>query len=192
MLRREQARIADIKPLLGRWPLAAAAFRSLRVSSPLLPTLATVQARVIASDDGRVLAARTAQASKAHIDELVGGALAIKDASQEVATGLIADLQAAWQARAAGGTQSLTLTIAGLVSYRHLTAVKQYLESGLPGVKGVDVRQFAQGSAELGLDYAGKSAAVAEHLANRKFTGFRLKPISVTPNRIDIQAVLEK
>ena len=52
--------------------------------------------------------------------------------------------------------------------------------------------QFAQGSAELAVDFAGKSTAVAEDLANRKFAGFRLEPISVTPNRIDIQAVVEK
>jgi len=153
---------------------------------------ATVQARAITSDDGRVLATRTAQASKAHIDELLGGAQAIKEASREVADGMVADLRAAWSRQAMRSTQSLTLMIAGLVSYRHLTAVKQYLETGLPGVSGVDVRQFAQGSAELAVDFAGKSTAIAEDLANRKFTGFRLEPISVTPNRIDIQAVVDK
>lgn len=105
---------------------------------------------------------------------------------------MIADLRAAATRQAMTRTQSLTVMISGPVSYRHLTAIKQYLETGLPGVQGVDVRQFAQGSAELALDFSGKSTAVAEDLANRKFTGFRLEPISVTPNRIDIQAVLDK
>lgn len=152
---------------------------------------AVVQARAVSSDDGRVLASRTAQGSQAHIDEVQGGALAIEKASLEVAEGLIAELQAAWSRRAQGPAD-LTLVIAGLVSYRHLMAVRQFLETGLKGVKAVQVRQFAQGTAELGVQFAGPATAVADDLARRKFTGFRLEPISVTPNRLDLQAVIEQ
>jgi hypothetical protein len=149
---------------------------------------ATVQARTASSDDGHVIASRSAQGSQAHIDEVQGGVLAIEKASREVADGLVADLQ---MARSAAAPREVTLVIGGLVSYRHLMAIRQFLESGLPGVKGVQVQQFAQGTAELGVQFASKSAAVADDLASRKFTGFRLDPISVTHNRIDLQAVLE-
>ena len=152
---------------------------------------ATVQARAVSSDDGHVIATRSAQGSQAHIDEVQGGALAIEKATREVADGLIADMRAA-VSRPAAAPRDLTLVIAGLVSYRHLAFIRQFLESGLPGVKGVQVRQFAQGTAELAVQFAGKSTVVADDLASRKFTGFRLEPISVTPNRIDLQAVLEK
>jgi hypothetical protein len=151
---------------------------------------ATVQARAVSSDDGRVIATRSAQGSQAHIDEVQGGVLAIQQATREVADGLIADMRAALSPQTAA--RELTLVIAGLVSYRHLAFIRQFLETGLPGVRGVQVRQFAQGTAELGVQYAGKSTAVADDLASRRFTGFRLEPISVTQNRIDLQAVLEK
>lgn len=41
------------------------------------------------------------------------------------------------------------------------------------------------------LDYGGKSSNIADGLANRKFTGFRMEPTNVTPSRVDIRAVLE-
>jgi hypothetical protein len=153
---------------------------------------ATVQARAVWSDDARVIATRSAQASKAHIDELQGGVLAIHEASQEVADSLVAEVLKGSAPAVAGGARQITLVVAGLVSYRHLAAVKHFLETGLRGVKAVTLRQFAQGTAELAVDYAGQSSLVANDLANRKFPGFRLEPINVTPNRLDVQAVLDR
>jgi hypothetical protein len=153
---------------------------------------ATVQARAVRADDGRIIGTRTAQAARAHIDELTGGSLAIEQASREVADLLIADILAAWKREVYGRAQEITVVISGLVSFRHLTAVRKVLESGLEGVKGVHVRQFAEGTAELGLDYAGKSTRIAEELAERTFTGFRLEPTSVTPNRLDVRAIVER
>jgi hypothetical protein len=154
---------------------------------------ATVQAKAIWTDDARVIATRVAESSKAHLDEVQGGVLAIREASGEVADALTAALLAESKNLQAGGrAQQITLLISGLVSYRHLAFVQEYLERGVQGVRGVQMRQFAQGSAELGVDYAGQSSQIAAQLANQKFTGFRLEPTSVTPNRLDVRAVLEK
>jgi hypothetical protein len=154
---------------------------------------ATVQARAVWSDDGRVIATGVAESSKAHLDEVQGGVLAIREASGELADTLTAALLAESYKRHAGGAgQQITLLISGLVSYRHLAFVQQFLERGVQGVKAVQMRQFAQGSAELTVDYAGASNLIAAQLANQKFTGFRLEPTSVTPNRLDVRAVLEK
>lgn len=154
---------------------------------------ATVQAKAVWSDDARVIATQVAESSKAHLDEVQGGVLAIREASNEIAevltTALLAD---AYRRQAGVGSQAITMTISGLVSYRHLAFIQQFLESRVQGVTGVNMRQFAQGSAELTVNYAGKSNLIAAQLANEKFTGFRLEPISVTPNRLDIRAVLER
>jgi hypothetical protein len=53
---------------------------------------ATVQVRAVRSDDGQIIATRSAQAAQAHIDELQGGVLAIQTASREVAEALISDI----------------------------------------------------------------------------------------------------
>ena len=151
---------------------------------------ATVQARAVRSDDARIIATQTAQEAQAHIDEVQGGVLAIQRASETVADALIASILG--QEASAGGRQQITLVISGLVSYRHLMAVRGYLEGGLKGVQGVQQRQFSQGTAELSVAYAGTAQQIADTLALEKFTGFRLEPTNVSPNRVDLYAVLDK
>jgi len=150
---------------------------------------ATVQAKAVRSDDGRVIATHSAHEAQAHIDEVQGGALAIQKATRKVADAMVADIL---RLEVSARTKQITLMISGLVSYRHLMAVRNYLERGLKGVQGVQQRQFTQGSAELTLDYPGASNRIADKLALHKFTGFRLEPTNVTPNRVDLRAVLEK
>lgn len=164
-----------------------------RIMNTQLQSLqATLQARVIRSDDARVISSRSEQGRRAHIDEVQGGALAIRDAAERLSDAVIADILAQWRSEAYGRTKEITVVITGLVSYRHLTAIKQFLEKEMQGVRGINQRSFLGGAAELMLDYGGKSSNVADELANRKFTGFRLEPTNVTPNRVDVKAVVEK
>jgi len=153
---------------------------------------ASVIAKALRTDDARLIGTRSAQAAKAHIDEMQGGVLAIQEAGREVADGLIGDIVNTWKREVYGRSQQITLIIAGLSSYRHLTAIKKFLESDLQGVKAVHQRSFTQNLAELALDYAGKSSLIADELVNKKFSGFRLEPTNVTPNRLDLQVVLER
>jgi hypothetical protein len=154
---------------------------------------ATVQARALWSDDGRVIATKVAESSKAHLDEVQGGVLAIREATNEIAEAFTSALLATSVNREAPGVpQQITLSITGLVSYRHLSFIQQFLQTSVQGVKTVQMRQFTQGTAELGLDYAGRTDMIAAQLANQAFTGFRLEPTSVTPNRLDVRAILER
>ena len=153
---------------------------------------ATVQARVSRADDGRVISSRSEQGTRAHIDEMQGGALAIKEASEKLSDTVINDILSSWKKEVYGRSQEITLMISGLVSYRHLSAVKKFLESDLQGVKAVHQRSFTQGTAELLIDYGGKAGLIADELANKRFTGFRLEPTNVTQHRLDVRAVLEK
>lgn len=153
---------------------------------------ATLQARVVRSDDGKVISSRSEQGTKAHIDEMQGGVLAIKEASEKLSDAVINDILGSWKKEVYGRAQEITLVISGLISYRHLSAIKKFLESDLQGVKAVHQRSFTQGTAELSLDYGGKTGFISDELANKRFTGFRLEPTNVTPNRVDVQAVIER
>lgn len=152
---------------------------------------ATLQARVIRTDTGKVIASKSAQGAQVHIDELQGGALAIKEASEKMSDELIAMIVKQWSGEVYGRSQEITVMISGLVSYRHLAAIKKLLEKETQGVKAVHQRSFTGGIAELAIDYGGKSTNIADELASRKFTGFRLEPTNVTPHRIDVKAILE-
>jgi hypothetical protein len=153
---------------------------------------ATLQARAIRADDGRVISSRSEQGTKAHIDEMQGGALAIKEASEKLSDAMVNDILNSWKREVYGRSQEVTLIISGLVSYRHLSAVKAYLEHDLQGVKAVHQRSFTQGTAELMLDFSGKTSLIADELANKQFSGFRLEPTNVTPNRLDVRAIIDR
>ncbi len=153
---------------------------------------ATLQARVVRTDTAKVIASKSAQGAQVHIDEMQGGALAIKEASEKLSDELIDMIVKQWSGEVYGRSQEITVMINGLVSYRHLAAVKKILEKETQGVKAVHQRSFTGGIAELAIDYGGKSTNIADELAARKFTGFRLEPTNVTPHRIDLKAILDK
>ncbi|MBA4374223.1 MAG: hypothetical protein C0402_15335 [Thermodesulfovibrio sp.] len=153
---------------------------------------ATMQARVIRSDTAKVIASKSATGAQAHIDEMQGGALAIKEASEKIADELIEMIVKQWSGEVYGRSQEITVMINGLVSYRHLAAVKKILEKETQGVKAVHQRSFTGSVAELAIDYGGKSSNIADELSHRKFSGFRLEPTNVTPHRIDLKAILAK
>lgn len=153
---------------------------------------ATLQARVIRTDNAKIISSRSEQGRQVHIDEVQGGALAIRQAMERMADPMIAEILAQWRSEAYGRSREITLVITSLVSYRHLSSIKSFLEKGMQGVRAVHQRSFLTGTAELMVDYGGKSSNIADELANRKFSGFRLEPTNVTPNRVDVKAVLEK
>jgi len=152
----------------------------------------TVQARVIRTDDAKIISSRSETGRKVHIDELQGGALAIKEASEKLSDVLIADILSQWKKEVYGRSQEIQVIITGLESYKQLSNVKNFLEKEMQGVKAIHQRSFTDGVAELMVEYSGKSGNIADELANRKFTGFRLEPTNVTQNRVDIKVIMKK
>jgi hypothetical protein len=152
---------------------------------------ATVTARVVRNDDAQVIATGSAQAAKAHIDEVRGGTMALEEALNNLAQDLSGQILATDTQGRGGAAQEMTLLITGLVSYRHLDFVMDYLEKKVPGVKQVQLNSFTSGVAELSVDYTGPMKDLARRLATERFRGFRLEPTHVTVNRRDIKAVLQ-
>lgn len=153
---------------------------------------ATLQTKVITTDNARIISSRSEQGRQVHIDEVQGGALAIKEAGERLADVLISDILSQWKKEVYGRSQEISLVITGLSSYNSLSVIKQYLQKETQGVKAVNQRSFTGGIAELMLDYGGKSTNLADELSTRKFKGFRLEPTNVTPNRIDLKAIFKK
>jgi hypothetical protein len=151
---------------------------------------ATVQARVVRTDDARVLASRTASGVQAHIDEVQGGALALREAGNQLADQVIDDILTQWE-QEVYVAQEIQVVISGLASHRQLQEIKGHLTGALPGVKAVHERSFTKGTAELGLDFGGKTGEIADTLFRRRFSGFRLEPTNVTPNRVELRVVVE-
>ena len=159
-------------------------------NSRLQSVHASVNIRAISTDTGKILATAGATGTKAHIDEMQGGALAIKKASEKAADSLIQAIIGGWQQDVSSRFQEITLMISGLVSYRHLTVIRKVLSTEIKGVRQVYQRSYTGGVAELMLDCNGTSSHIADELARREFNGFELNPTNVTANRIDVKVEL--
>ncbi len=149
---------------------------------------ASISVRVVRNGDAQTVAQASGSATKAHIDEVTGGGLALEAAAKDVADQLTAQLAAV--ATATTGL-SLTVNISGLVSIRHLDFIMSYLEKEVAGVTSVSLGSFTEGIAVVRLTHATTIESIARAVANRKFTGFRLEPTAVSGGRMDLVAVLE-
>ena len=149
---------------------------------------ASVSVRVVRNDNAQTVAQASGSATKAHIDEVAGGGMALEAAAKDVAEQLTSQLAAA---TASASGLSLTVNISGLVSIRHLDFIMSYLEKEVAGVTSVSLGSFTEGIAVVRLTHATTIESIARAVANRKFTGFRLEPTAVSGGRMDLVAVLE-
>lgn len=151
---------------------------------------ATVNARIIRNADARIMASASANASVAHLDEVIGGAMAIEKAARELAGKLNGSLQSLQTLNDSSETE-IVLKISGLKSYRHLDNIMGFLENNVHGVEKVNLGNFTSGTAEVTIEYRGKLLDLAGYIARKKFVGFRLEPTHVTSNRIDIKIIID-
>jgi hypothetical protein len=153
---------------------------------------ATLQARVVRADTGKVISSRSARGVKMHIDEMQGGSLAIQQASLKLADTLMQDILNQWKKEVYGRSQEITLMVNGLASYKQLSAIKRFLKNEVQGIRGVHQRSFTSGVSELMLDYGGKSGNIADELAEKNFQGFSIEPTNITPNRLDVRVLRKR
>lgn len=150
---------------------------------------ATLTARVVDNDTARVIATATATTAKPHIDEVQGGVLAIQEAARKLAADLSGQIQHT-AAPAAGGT--VMINVSGLVSFRHLQFLMDYLQSEVPGVADLTLDNFNSGLAEIRVTHPGGGDAIAGAVSAKRFTGFRLEPGYVSESRVDMAVVLDQ
>lgn len=151
---------------------------------------ATVNARIIRNADARIVASASANASVAHLDEVIGGAMAIEKAAKELAGNLDRRLAIHSSEEKEAGRE-VVVNLSGLKSYRHLDFVITRLETRIEGVASVKLQGYTSGAAELLLRYRGDLKTLAGQLTREKFVNFRLKPTHVTSNRIDIKIIID-
>lgn len=149
---------------------------------------ATVNARLIRNEDGRIIASASAGADVARLDEIQGGTMAIEQAARALAAKLDEKFRGA---AAASDADAVTVNISGLKSFRHLDSITGRLEEGMPGVESVELETFSEGTARLAVIYRGRAGQLAGHFARERFSDFRLEPTHVTSSRIDLKAVGE-
>ncbi len=144
---------------------------------------ANISLRAIQTDNGSVLSSGSEHAAAVHIDEVTGGAEALKKASAKISDKIMDDIIKNFQKRV-GGTALVQLTVAGLSGYEDLGKFKNILLGQVRGVEKIYERSFSGKVAKMDVDIKGSAQSLAEEISRKTFKEFEMKVISSSWNTV--------
>ncbi len=148
-----------------------------------------VTLRLLDAQSGAVLATASATATKPHVDEVAGGALALEAASEEAGEKLISAMSGIRTGKSAG-PQSLNISISGLHSYRHYAHVQEWIEENISGFRGIDRQEYTAGSAQMDISCSATGHEFARQIAMARFEGFSVNPLDVSDRTVTLRVII--
>ncbi len=148
---------------------------------------ASVTARAVKADTGEILATASEKGATAHLDETAGGALAIKKASEKIASNLIDQIITKWSGEV-GGQTTVQLVITG-IDFVSLNKFKTIIQSQVRGVLKLNQRSFTAGVAVIDIETRTNAQSMAEELAMKNFETFKVEIIGLSANKIDMRVI---
>ncbi|NOX38196.1 MAG: hypothetical protein GXO78_11755 [Calditrichaeota bacterium] len=152
----------------------------------LVSVQATINLRAIRADDGRIIATTSQQAAAAHIDPLNGGTRALQKAARLAAEDLTRKIVQVWQKDVYSGT-TIQIRILDIPSYADLVKFRNMMKSYVRGVKNIYQREFTGTVALLDVEVTGKASQIAEELALKDFSPYRVEILNVSQNSLVIK-----
>ncbi|VAX16822.1 hypothetical protein MNBD_NITROSPINAE02-956 [hydrothermal vent metagenome] len=150
---------------------------------------ASVSLRAIKTDTAEVLVTDTNSVARIHVDDIAGGSLAIQDATKPLIARLTARLFTKIQKQDSAKSKNIRLLISSVSQIWQVAALKKLLRNDIRGVEDVVQRNFVNGVANFDVYWRGDSQALAEELTLAKPGYFKIKVVSVTPNKLDAKLV---
>lgn len=148
----------------------------------------TVSVKAINTDDGRVLVSKTQSDKTVHIDEVAGGTKAIEMAANKAADYLAEEIVKKF----ARGSNTVTLNVTGIANYQMYTDLVNILKYEVRGIKGVTERDMTGTTGLIEVDTKFNSGQLASELLYKRFSGFSIRIISRTANKINLRLVARK
>lgn len=149
---------------------------------------ANLNARVVDADVGTIIATSSKHAAYPHIDEVTGGTMAIEKAANALADELITKILEKWRSRFYS-LNDVKLIITGLESYTEAANFKNALQFTARGVKMVNQRNVAGGTAEFDIKISGNAEQLARELDQRAIGDYNLAVTGATQNKVTLRAV---
>ncbi len=148
----------------------------------------TVSVKAINTDDGRVLVSKTQSDKTVHIDEVAGGTKAIEMAANKAADYLAEEIVKKF----ARSSNTVTLNVTGIANYQMYTDLVNILKYEVRGIKGVSERDMTGTTGLIEVDTKFNSGQLASELLYKRFSGFSIRIISRTANKINLRLVARK
>ncbi len=147
---------------------------------------ANISMRAIQIDNARILSSGNENAAAVHIDEVTGGADAIKKASVKMSDKMMDDILKNFQKRV-GATTMVQLVVFGLVGADDIRKFKTSVLSQVRGVEGIHERSFSENTVKMDLDVRGSAQSISQDISRKTFPDFTVKVIRSTWNTLEVQ-----
>lgn len=147
---------------------------------------ATVAVRAIRTDTGDIIATGSGQGKHPHIDDMTGGVIAIKQASDKVSEELMTKILDRWQSDVSSGS-TLVLHVRGLNDYMMLNKFKNALKYYVRGLQSTTQRSFSNGYAVLEVVMQGNADDLAQRLSGKDIEGMTAQVTGMTQNSVTVQ-----
>ena len=152
-----------------------------------LAAQAEVNARVINTDDGKIIAVATSRGHGHQLDAKFAGSLALENAGKDLAKKLVEKISKVWVSETSG-TAQIRMTVVGFKNRRHLNDFMKVLRNRIRSVKNVVERRMQGGKAVLSIELAGDARAMATELEAKDFGGaFSIEVTAVSNNAITVK-----
>jgi hypothetical protein len=148
---------------------------------------AEISVRAIQVDNGHVLASDNASAVAPHIDSLAGAHVALKKASEKLASALVPKIIEKW----VKPTLIVTVDVVDITRYADFVRFKGVLKEQVYGVDNVYQRDFKINKANLEVSYRGTAQDLADELALKSFDAFRVDIVEASQNRLKLRFIAE-
>ncbi|MBI3074039.1 MAG: flagellar assembly protein T N-terminal domain-containing protein [Deltaproteobacteria bacterium] len=146
---------------------------------------ALISARVVNTDDGKVLGAVTENAAAVHIDPAVAGTEALKKAAEAAAEKLGEKIGDAWQ-KETTTSATILLKATGVSDYKLVTGLVALLGT-LRGVKSVNERLTENETSTIDVSSTTPASGLAAELADKAIEGKKVKVTGTTTNSITVK-----
>jgi hypothetical protein len=146
---------------------------------------AVISARLIRADTGEVKASETRQAAKPHINQLTGMQMAVREASEAIATVLVDRIVQIFQEQIYNVT-NVKFGLVGLKNYNQLQEVIQVISANIRGIRDIFQRNYTMGTAELEIELTGSTQSLAADLSSRDFGRYEFTINEITHNQLQV------
>lgn len=147
--------------------------------------LAEVRLRALGAAEGSELAVARFEAPAYHEDGTEAFIRALEALQVQLSQNLVLQLQRNWRALHAGD-RAISLRMSNVTSFLQVEAVQDALRNVL-GATATSISELGPNRAELRVEAPLSAGALQDRLAATVFDGFRLEPVEVQPDRIDVR-----
>ena len=156
-------------------------------SSDMRSYSATVTLKAIKTDTAQILTTESQSLARMHVDDIAGGTIAIRDATNAALVSFIPKLFDRYDL---GGTSSnkIKLLISNVDQLWQLASIKDMLRQ-TAGVSEVVQRSYVAGIAEFDIQWSGQSDVLAEEVTLLDSSYFKLKILAISQGKLDARLV---